>query len=119
MNHQAIITHVLSKPGTRLRYPFDPDLPILFVGDKMFAVLGTTSGVQSVTLKADPDTVWLTRETYPGTVLPGYHMNKKHWNTVVLNGLLPETELLDMLEESYQLVRRKLTRAMKEEFGLS
>ncbi|SDB99751.1 Predicted DNA-binding protein, MmcQ/YjbR family [Paenibacillus sp. UNCCL117] len=118
MNHEKITAHALSKPGTRMRYPFDPELPVLFVGDKMFALLGTTSGVPSINLKADPETVWLTRETYPGTVLPGYHMNKKHWNTVVLNGTLSDDIVLDMLEESYQLVRRKLTKAVKEELGL-
>ncbi|WP_159882775.1 MmcQ/YjbR family DNA-binding protein [Paenibacillus puerhi] len=118
MNHEQLTSRGLSKPGTSLRYPFDPGLPVLFVGNKMFALLGTTEGIPSVNLKADPDTVWLTRETYPGTVLPGYHMNKKHWNTVVLNGKLSDEEVLDMLEESYQLTRRKLTKAVKEEYGL-
>lgn len=114
MNHELLIALALKKPGTSLRYPFEPDLPVLYVGSKMFALLGHQSGVPSVNLKADPDTIWLMRQTYPDTVLPGYHMNKRHWNTVILNGKLADEELENMLEESYQLVRRNLSKAEKE-----
>ncbi|WP_197483467.1 MmcQ/YjbR family DNA-binding protein [Paenibacillus elgii] len=114
IDHARLTEYGLKKPGTSLKYPFDPDLPVLFVGDKMFALLGTHQDIPSVNLKCDPDNVWLVRQTYPTAVLPGYHMNKRHWNTVVLNGEVPDTEVLDMLEESYQLVYRKLTRAVKE-----
>lgn len=114
MNHESLIAEALKKPGTRLRYPFEPDLPVLYVGSKMFALLGHQSGIPSINLKADPETIWLTRQTYPDTVLPGYHMNKNHWNTVLLNGKLAEEVLADMLEESYQLVKRNLTKAERE-----
>lgn len=114
MNHALLIALALKKPGTSLRYPFEPNLPVLYVGSKMFALLGHQSGVPSVNLKADPDTIWLMRQTYPDTVLPGYHMNKRHWNTVILNGRLADEELENMLEESYQLVRRNLSKAEKE-----
>lgn len=71
-----------------MRYPFDPGMPVLFVGNKMFALFGSYPGKPSVNLKADPETVWLTRETHPSSVFPGYHMNKRHWNTVLLDGTI-------------------------------
>lgn len=105
----------LQLPGTTLRYPFDPDLPVLFVGSKMFALLGHTGERESINLKADPEEAWLLRQQYPEAVLPGYHMNKKHWNTVVLDGTVPDDEVFAMLEQSYQLVRSKLPKRERDE----
>ncbi|GIP24642.1 MmcQ/YjbR family DNA-binding protein [Paenibacillus sp. J22TS3] len=113
MNHQQLIELGLGYPGTSLRYPFDPELPVLYVGSKMFALLGTHEGVESVNLKVDPDEAWVQRESYPGTVLPGYHMNKRHWNTVVLNGQVPDEIIASMLLESYQLVVSKMPKASR------
>ncbi len=115
MNHTRIVEAGLAKPGTTLRYPFDPDLPVLFVGSKMFALLGHTGEWESVNLKADPEEAWLLRQQYDGSVLPGYHMNKKHWNTVVLDGKVPDDEVLAMLEQSYRLVLSKLPKREREE----
>lgn len=114
MNHASLISIGLTKPGSSLRYPFDPDLPVLFVGSKMYALFGRTGEAESVNLKAEPEEAWMLRQQYPGVVLPGYHMNKKHWNTVVLSGEVPEAELLAMLEQSYLLVRGKLTKAERD-----
>jgi len=80
----------------------------------MFALLGHTGDEESVNLKADPEEAWLLRQQYPSSVLPGYHMNKKHWNTVLLDGTVPDEEVIAMLEQSYQLVRSKLTRQERE-----
>jgi predicted DNA-binding protein (MmcQ/YjbR family) len=113
MDHKRIADYGLSKPGTSLRYPFDPDLPVLFVADRMFALLGKHQSFPSVNLKAEPETAWLLREKYPGSVLPGYHMNKRHWNTVVLNGTIPDREVLEMVDESYQLVCAKLPKSVR------
>lgn len=114
MNHSRLIELGLEWIGTNLKYPFDPDLPVLFVGSKMFALLGKTGEYESVNLKADPEEAWLLRQQYAGSVLPGYHMNKKHWNTVVLDGAVPDDEVLVMLEQSYQLAWSKLTKREKE-----
>ncbi|MCZ8523634.1 MULTISPECIES: MmcQ/YjbR family DNA-binding protein [Paenibacillus] len=111
MNHATLMQHGLARPGTSCRYPFDPEMPVLFVGSRMFALLGTHGGRPSVNLKGDPETNPLSRQSYPGTVLPGYHMNKKHWNTVLLDGTLSDQEILDMLEESYLLVCRNLPKS--------
>ncbi|MFC4599680.1 MmcQ/YjbR family DNA-binding protein [Cohnella hongkongensis] len=115
MNHSRIIDEGLAKTGVSLRHPFAPDLPVLFVGSKMFALLGHTGDRESVNLKADPEEAWMLRQQYAGSVLPGYHMNKKHWNTVILDGTVPDDEVLAMLEQSYRLVRSKLPRGEREE----
>ena len=115
MNHTRLIEAGLAKPGTALRYPFDPDLPVLFVGSKLFALLGHTGERESVNLKADPEEAWLLRQQYADSVLPGYHMNKKHWNTVVLDGKVPDDEVLAMLGQSYLLVRSKLPKRERDE----
>ncbi len=101
MNHQQLIELGLSYNGTSLRYPFDPGLPVLFVRDKMFALLGKHQGEESVNLKTSPDEAWMQRETYPRVVLPGYHMNKLHWNTIILNGVVPDEIIIEMFRESY------------------
>ncbi|RKP47267.1 MmcQ/YjbR family DNA-binding protein [Cohnella endophytica] len=115
LNHNQLIAKGKKWKGTALKYPFDPDLPVLFVGSKMFALFGKTGESESVNLKADPEEAWLLRQQYPGTVLPGYHMNKRHWNTVLLNGEVPDGELLAMLEQSYRLAWGKLTKRERED----
>jgi predicted DNA-binding protein (MmcQ/YjbR family) len=115
MNHAELIEQGLTMQVTSLLYPFDPGLPVLFVGSRMFALLGMTGSHESVNLKVDPEEAWLLRQQYPGFVIPGYHMNKKHWNTVVLDGLVPDSEVLIMLEQSYRLVWRKLAKRERDE----
>lgn len=115
MNHKKLTELGLEWIGSSLQYPFDPNLPVLFVGSKMFALLGRTGEHESVNLKVDPEEAWLLRQQYPGSVLPGYHMNKKHWNTVVLDGSVPDDEVLVMLEQSYQLAWSKLTKRERAE----
>jgi predicted DNA-binding protein (MmcQ/YjbR family) len=114
MDHQKLIALGLSYRGTSLRYPFDPGMPVLYVQEKMFALLGKRESIDSVNLKTSPDEAWLQRETYPGAVLPGYHMNKQHWNTVLLNGEVPDEMIFIMLKESYRLVVAKLPKAERE-----
>ncbi|MCS7463879.1 MmcQ/YjbR family DNA-binding protein [Paenibacillus doosanensis] len=114
MNHERLIELGLTYYGTSLRYPFDPDMPVLYVRNKIFALLGKQQGVESVNLKTLPDEAWLQRETYPGAVIPGYHMNKKHWNTVILSGTVPDDVLVTMFRESYELVVAKLPKAERQ-----
>lgn len=117
MDHLRLIELGLLYPGTSLRYPFDPDLPVLYVGNKMFALLGRSGATESVNLKTSPDEAWLLRDSYPGSVLPGWHMNKKHWNTVLLNGTVPDEVIEQMLEESFRLVVAKMTKGEREKIG--
>ncbi|USB33363.1 MmcQ/YjbR family DNA-binding protein [Paenibacillus sp. YPG26] len=113
MKHQELIELGLGYPGTRLDYPFDPSLPVLYVGSKMFALLTNHLDVPSVNLKTNPEEAWIQRESYPGAVIPGYHMNKRHWNTVLLNGQVPDEVIAAMLQESYQLVVAKMPKASR------
>ena len=115
MDHAQLIQYAKKKSGSSVRYPFDPNLPVLFVGEKMFALLGHTDRIPSVNLKGNPEQNWLLREQYRGTVLPGYHMNKRHWNTIVLNGVVPETILYQLIDESYHLVWRSLPKLAREQ----
>ena len=115
MNHEALIQYCLGKPASELKYPFYPDIPVIFVVSKMFALFGFTGDIPSITLKAAPDEAFLQRKQYPDAVLPGYHFNKRHWNTVVLNGQVPEPKLYQMIDDSYLLVVNKLTRLEREQ----
>lgn len=119
MNYGELIEIGLNYPATQLKHPFGPETPVLYVGSRMFALFGVREGEESVNLKTYPDEAWLQRETYPGSVLPGYHMNKRHWNTVLLGGGVPEETIVQMLEDSYRLVAAKLTRAEKDSLGLA
>ncbi|WP_284644711.1 MmcQ/YjbR family DNA-binding protein [Paenibacillus silviterrae] len=114
MNQEQVKQAGLGKTGAALGYPFGPEPAVLFVEGKMFALLGGYQGKPSVSLKTDPDTAWIVRDKYPDAVFPGYHLNKRHWNSVVLDGSVPKEELLDMLEESYRLVVAKLPKAVRE-----
>ncbi|QQE81147.1 MmcQ/YjbR family DNA-binding protein [Alicyclobacillus sp. SO9] len=110
VNHSYLIELGLKLPGSSLRFPFRPDLPVLDVRGKMFALLGKHNNYESVNLKTNPEEAWSQRQTYPGSVIPGYHMNKEHWNTVILNGSVPDDVVVQMLHESYQRVVSKLRR---------
>lgn len=113
MPHDKWIRYGLGKPGTTLRTPFDPEIPVLFVASRMFALFSHLHGRPYVNLKADPEESHLLRLQYPGVIIPGYHMNKRHWNTVFLDGGLPEDEIRHLMDASYGLVRGKLSRAEK------
>ena len=84
--------------------PFGPETLVFKVGGRIFAVAAAIDPA-SVTLKADPDLGEMLREQYPG-ITPGYHMNKRHWNTVALDGTVPSSVVLQLLEESLRLVGR-------------
>lgn len=111
LQHRQLIERGLTYQGTSLRFPFAFDIPVLYVADKMFALFGRHDGHESVNLKTSPDEAWIQRETYKGSVLPGYHMNKQHWNTVLLNGSVPDDVIEVMLQESYQRVVAKLPKS--------
>ncbi|QJC54176.1 MmcQ/YjbR family DNA-binding protein [Paenibacillus albicereus] len=117
MNHEKLQRIGLGYPGASVKTPFDPHMPVLYVRDKMFALLGRTGELESVNLKVIPDEAWLQRETYPGAVLPGFHMNKRHWNTVVLNGAVPDAVVEGMLQESYLLVVAGLPKKVQAELA--
>ncbi|MEC8683605.1 MAG: MmcQ/YjbR family DNA-binding protein [Bacteroidota bacterium] len=118
MNIESYRTYCLKKPGTTEHFPFDEDTLVFKVMGKMFALSSLTSwenGEPRINLKCDPEEAVLLREKYPVSVLPGYHMNKQHWNTVVLNGELTTKELQEFIDHSYALIVSGLTKKLKEE----
>lgn len=113
MDFEALKSYCLSKKGATQDFPFDDVTLVLKVGGKMFALTNINSRTLSVNLKCDPFLAPALREEFEA-VKPGYHMNKKHWNTVVIDGSIPEDRLLFMIDMSYSLVYNSLTRAEKE-----
>jgi len=103
--------YCLSKPGATEGTPFGPDVLVFKVGGKMFALAALNEVPTTVNLKCDPDLALDLRDRYE-QVRPGYHMNKKHWNTVEIEGSVPDTELRKMIDHSYDLVVESLPKSM-------
>jgi predicted DNA-binding protein (MmcQ/YjbR family) len=109
MDHKSIEEYLLSMPGAFLDYPFGADIgvykvPLSGVDDtKLFAIIDEKSDPLRISLKCDPQLAELLREKYE-TVLPGYHLNKKHWNTLILTGQVPWDEVQGLIVHSYNLV---------------
>jgi predicted DNA-binding protein (MmcQ/YjbR family) len=99
--------YCLAKPGAVEETPFGPDTLVFKVGGKMFALATLDEVPTTVNLKCDPDLALELRDRYE-QVTPGYHMNKKHWNTVEIEGDIPGPELRKMIDHSYDLVARGL-----------
>lgn len=98
--------YLLGKPKAVERFPFDPDLPVYFIGKKMFAVLWLEGNDSSINLKCIPEWSLELRRDYKG-ISPGYHMNKRHWNTVALDGSVPRALVKKLIDCSYDLVKPK------------
>jgi predicted DNA-binding protein (MmcQ/YjbR family) len=99
--------YCLAKPGTNEGTPFGPDVLVFKVGGKMFALAALDEVPATANLKCDPDLALDLRDRYD-QVRPGYHMNKKHWNTVEIESGIPDIELRKMIDHSYQLVIDRL-----------
>lgn len=109
MTYEELNDYLLSYPNTWLDFPFGEGTSVYKIGDKaagegkMFAIIQNNKTPLQVSLKCDPQLAELLREKYE-TVVPGYHLNKKHWNTVICTGQVPEDELHDFVRLSYNLV---------------
>lgn len=109
MTHKELETFLLSFPNTWLDFPFGEGTSVYKVGDKaanegkLFAIIADNSNPLRVSLKCDPLLAETLREKYE-TVVPGYHLNKKHWNTIICSGQLTDEEIKDLARHSYQLV---------------
>ncbi len=103
MDHKQIEEYILSMPNAWLDYPFGEGVAVYKVGEKMFALIQEGKEPVNLSLKCDPQLAKLLRERYE-TILEGYHLNKKHWNTIILTGQLPLDEVHDLIRHSYILV---------------
>ena len=97
----------LRHPGAIEDFPFGPEHSVFKVAGKMFALSQLAEQPLRVSLKCEPQLAEQLRTTHPA-VLPGYHLNKRHWNTVIIDGSIPEVMIRDMIEDSYDLVVSKL-----------
>jgi predicted DNA-binding protein (MmcQ/YjbR family) len=102
--------YCLSKPSATEGMPFGPDVLVFKVNGKMFALAALDEVPTTVNLKCDPDLALELRDRYE-QVAPGYHMNKKHWNTVGIDGRIPDAELRKMIDHSYNLVAKGLPKS--------
>ncbi|WP_295800377.1 MmcQ/YjbR family DNA-binding protein [uncultured Microbulbifer sp.] len=118
MDYQAARTYLLERPEAVEDFPFGPDVAVFKIKGKMFATLSTREGVAQTNLKCDPDEAQALRDIFTG-VLPGYHMNKAHWNTVLLDGSVPDYEVERMMDRSYGLVVKSLRKVERQALELA
>lgn len=106
MNIEAIREYILQKPSVTEGFPFGEDTLVFKVNEKIFFLAGLDSLPLQFNVKCDPDKAIELREEYPESVLPGYHMNKKHWNTIIVDRRLSARQLKEMIDHSYALVNK-------------
>ena len=117
MHIEALRDYCLSLPKVTEDFPFDESTLVFRVGGKIFLLTDIDEG-KSFNAKCDPERAIELRETYPDAIFPGYHMNKKHWNTVWLDGQLDPALLLDLMKHSYDLILKSLPAKKREELAL-
>lgn len=110
MDFESLRDYVLQKPGVTEGFPFGETVLVFKVNNKIFLLLPLDENPVQFNVKCDPAKALEWREQYPDNVLPGYHMNKKHWNTVITGSPLKQSHLKDMIDDSYGLVRKKGSR---------
>ena len=106
MNIETIRDYCLSNPGAEETLPFGPDVIVFKVNNKSFLLLPLDKEQLQFNVKCDPDLALELREQY-SCVLPGWHMNKKHWNTIVVDGSAPAKLIFEWIDHSYDLVNKK------------
>lgn len=106
MNVEDIRTYALSKENVEEGFPFGEETLVFKTNNKIFLLMGLDNIETSFNAKCDPEKAIHLREEYPDHILPGYHMNKKHWNTVIVHGL-KSSLIKSMIDDSYDLVQPK------------
>lgn len=109
-----IMEYCLNKKGATKDYPFGPEPLVIKIGGKIFALIFENKGDYSyINLKCDPVIAENLREQHKN-IRPGYHMNKKHWNTITMDGSLPESDVFAMIDHSYDMVVKNLPKTLRE-----
>ena len=106
----------LARPGAQETAPFGAEVSVFKVGDKIFAICALERTPLDLSLKCEPELAAELRAAYPA-IRPGYHLNKRHWNTVTLDGSLTDKLVCDMVEDSYDLVVSALPKRTRDELG--
>ncbi len=113
---ESLRSYLFKKKGVIEDFPFGPGVMVFKVMGKMFALIAWGELPLRINLKCDPDLSMHLREVYKA-IQPGYHMNKKHWNTVILDSSIPHGEIFTMIDESYDLVVKGLKKADREKLS--
>jgi len=116
MDPSELRDECLALPGAEETFPFGPQTSVFKVAEKMFALSRLDASSLSVSLKCEPALAEALRESH-AAVTPGYHLNKRHWNTVAIDGSLPDDTIREMIEDSYDLVVSRLPRARRQALG--
>ena len=116
MNIEELRDYCIQKKGVTEEFPFDEVTLVFKVMGKMFALIALERMPPQCNLKCDPEKAITLREEYDGDIIPGYHMSKKHWNTLLLNNLPPRV-IIELVDHSYNLVVSKLTKNLKEQLA--
>ena len=111
MNIEEIKQYFLDKKGAEETYPFNMQVPVFKVGGKMFALINVHEDEESINLKYNKDEIQMLRSSFEG-IVPGYHMNKSHWNTLYISKL-EDSLIKELIDISYNLVYKSLTKAVK------
>ena len=106
----------LQQAGAIEDFPFGPETSVFKVSGKMFALSALERTPLQVSVKCEPDLAVSLRDSYPA-IRPGYHLNKRHWNTVTVDGSLPDQLVRDLIEDSYDLVVSALPKRTREQLG--
>jgi predicted DNA-binding protein (MmcQ/YjbR family) len=114
MHIEELRAYVLKKKNVTEGFPFGDTVIVFKVNDKVFLLVPLDTVRLQFNAKCDPDKAIELRERYPDCVLPGYHMSKKHWNTVIVDGTLTNRQLKDLIDDSYTLVVEKHGKKNKE-----
>ena len=116
MNIEQFRDYCLSKKYVSESFPFDQETLVFKVADKMFALSGLERKPAQVNLKCDPEKAINLREEFPD-IIEGYHMSKKHWNTIILEGNLTDILIIELIDHSYNLVVNGMTKKKQKELG--
>jgi predicted DNA-binding protein (MmcQ/YjbR family) len=111
LTHDELRAACAALPGAIAEYPFGPGARVYKAGGKMFALIHE-DGPPSISLKCDPALAEILRSRY-AAVTPGYHLNKRHWNTVLIDGSIQDDEIFDMISQSHDLIVRSLTKSQR------
>ncbi len=115
MNVEEFRVYCLAKEEVTEEFPFDETTLVFKVAGKIFAITGLDDPEFKVNLKCDPDRSVLLREEYE-SIRPGWHMNKRHWNTVHVDGSFPDRLFIELIDHSYDLVVQGLPRKLRDQF---
>lgn len=117
MTARALRKLCLGFPGASETFPFGPESSVFKVEGKLFAISALAASPLRVSLKCEPELAEQLRASFPDAVAPGYHLNKRHWNTVRLDGSVSDAMVRDMVEDSYDLIVAAMPRAVRERLG--